>query len=130
VTWFRVDDSFPTHPKVVKIPRKIRPQALALWLTAGCYSAHYLTDGFVSAEDVEEFGFSRPVAQALVEARLRPDEPGLWLPVDGGYQFHDWQTYQPTRAKVEAERENTRKRVQQHRERKRNRGGNDDDTTM
>jgi hypothetical protein len=119
VTWFRVDDQFAGHPKVVRIPRKVRLQALGLWLAAGCRCAQYLTDGFVSEEDLAELGGTPALAQALVDARVRPGDPGLWLVVDGGWQFHDWHLYQPTRASVEAEREATRKRVQQFRDRRR-----------
>lgn len=90
MTWFKVDDSFYDHPKVFDAP----DCALALWLRAGAWSARSLTDGFVPAK---------------LPARLCDDpdtavkelvDRGLWLRAKGGYQFHDWDEYQPRREEV------------------------------
>jgi hypothetical protein len=45
---------------------------------------------------------------------------GLWVPVEGGYQIHDYGDYQPLAAQVKAEREATRNRVKRWRERSSN----------
>jgi hypothetical protein len=99
--WFKVDDNFYDHPKIKSIPRRHRGTAIALWVLAGSWCARYLTDGVIPAEQVLDFGTKRD-ATNLVDA-------GLWIPVPGGYQFHDWAAYQPTRTYVEGERERLRK---------------------
>lgn len=120
--WFRVDDGFGRHPKVLGIPRKDRPAAVGLWLLAGTWCSASLADGRVPSWLPEEFGGSKRIAGLLVEA-------GLWL-VDGdGWRFHEWETYQPTRAQVEDQRSKTAERVAKWRGKRRgdddgNAGGN------
>jgi hypothetical protein len=107
VVWFKVDDSFTDHPKVAAAGKA----ALALWVRAGPWSARHLTDGYVPAHMLSTFGGNRAAANALVKAGLWTAEP------DGGYRFHDWDQYNPSRAKVEADREATADRVRKWRER-------------
>jgi hypothetical protein len=94
MTWFKVDDSFHSHPKVMMSS----PAALGLWVVAGTWSAANMTDGFVPA---------------LVLPRLLPDSEalakelmavGLWEQAEGGYQFHNWTEYQPDAASLRAKR--------------------------
>jgi hypothetical protein len=124
--WFRVDDQYGDHPKIKTIPWKYRLQAVGLWTLCGNWAARNLTDGFIPDTVIEENHGTQQLVDYLVNARVRPDEPGLWIVADGGYQFHDWHLYQPTRASVEAEREATRKRVTRWREQRRNREDEDD----
>ena len=87
MTWFRVDDAFHSHPKVLATS----PAALGLWVIAGAWSSANLTEGFI------------PIA---VLPRLLPDAEelaaglvvaGLWRKRKAGYQFHDWTDFNPTR---------------------------------
>lgn len=96
MTWFKVDDQLHSHPK----PEEARLEAIGLWVLGGSYCAAYLTDGFISVDRVRRIAGSRgaELAKRLVKARL-------WDPADGGWQYHDWATYQPTKAEVLAERE-------------------------
>lgn len=96
MTWFRVDDSFGDHPKVRAIPRGKRRAAVGLWTLTGAWSARHLTDGFVPRAVALEEGSPAEVADLLAA--------GLWLEVEGGYQFNDWDVYQPTRAQVQERR--------------------------
>lgn len=98
--WFKVDDSFYDHPKALAAG-----PALALWLRAGCYCAKHLTDGFVSIEALKILHGTRSAASRLVNARARRDGPGLWIQVDGGWQFHDWSDYQPSARDVQERRD-------------------------
>lgn len=98
--WFRVDDGFHSHPKVLATP----PAALGLWVVAGSWSSAHLTDGMIPDRilplllpDAEE------LAQQLVAAKL-------WKRVRGGFKFHDWAHKNPTRQAVENAREKNRER--------------------
>lgn len=117
MTWVRLDEAFPRHPKVAAAG----PLGIAMQVTALCYCNQYLTDGFVprsvakSLLDFEGLAFQRSgelidggfdvewhhIVQDLVEAKL-------WEEVEGGYQIHDYHDYQPSRAAVMAEREQKR----------------------
>jgi hypothetical protein len=98
MTWFKVDDSFPSHPKVLAIPRRDRAAAVGLWTLAGAWCAKNLTDGHLGEHMIDELASSKKYADRLVEA-------GLWERTEGGYLFHDWSSpWQPTRAEVEAKR--------------------------
>lgn len=115
MTWFRVDDSFYDHPKVLAIPPRQRANAIALWLMAGSWCARHLTDGHVprSAHVAAEFMPSRArVAAASALCRC-----GLWAETSSGYQFANWHEYQPTRQAVESKRESGAARVRKYRER-------------
>lgn len=100
MAWFKVDDGFWCHPKVLALPA----DAIALWVRAGSYCGQQLTDGFLPDSARTLFGHDMDAsAEALVDS-------GLWVRVDGGYQFHDWDKYQPTRSNIEAERAADRER--------------------
>lgn len=98
--WFKVDDGFHGHPKVMMLS----PSAIGLWLLAGTWSAQYLTDGLVPAGMVRRFGGTPEDAADLVNA-------SLWHEADSGYQFHEWAEYQPLKSDVEAERAASRERM-------------------
>lgn len=86
MTWFKVDDSFYDHPKVFDLP----DSAVALWTRAGCWAARNLTDGFVPARMPARLCDDHDSAvRALIDR-------GLWKRTRGGYQFHDWDAYQPS----------------------------------
>lgn len=102
--WFKVDDSFDTHAKAIRAGN----QALGLWVRCGAYSARHLTDGFVPAEIAKLYGRAGEV-RALVAA-------GLWSPIEGGYQMHDFHDYNPTSAQVRADRKAAAERQRRARE--------------
>ena len=107
MAWYKVDDRLPTSRKLIRIPRSKRAAAIGVWTLAGAWSMHDLTDGFVPAYMIEEWGGDESHADALVAA-------GMWEPDerdgDPGYQFVNWDEYQPTKADVEAKRERDRER--------------------
>jgi hypothetical protein len=96
VTWFRVDDSFPQHPKVLAIPRRDRAAAVGLWTLAGTWCAAQLTDGRLGTHMVEELAGTKRSAELLVTV-------GLWETTDDGYQIHDYLDYNPTAEEVRAD---------------------------
>lgn len=105
--WFKVDDDFHAHPKVIGLPLAAR----GLWVTAGAWCGRYLTDGHVPAAVLPQLGATKREANQLVKT-------GLWAEVDGGYQFHEWHQFQPTKAEVLAGRESAKARRQQGKTRK------------
>lgn len=95
MTWFKVDDSFHAHPKVLAT----EPDALGLWVVAGAWSSAHLTDGFVPDHALLRLlPGSATLASKLVAA-------GLWRKARGGYRFHDWNDFQPSASDVRATRE-------------------------
>lgn len=98
--WFKVDDGLATHDKVLAAGNA----AMGLWVRAGAWSSQHLTDGDVPMHAVRLLG-SRAQAEALVCA-------GLWVKTTQGYRFHEWHDYQPSRKKVEADRQAARDRMQ------------------
>jgi 5-methylcytosine-specific restriction endonuclease McrA len=99
MTWFKIDDGFWSHPKVLELS----DEAVALWVRAGSYCAGHLTDGVVKRGTLRLLGATRDAATELVLA-------GLW-DIDGEtWTFHDWDVYQPTRQQVEATRASDQRR--------------------
>lgn len=85
--WFKIDDGFWSHPKVLELS----PEALALWVRAGSYSAGHLTDGEVKRSTLRLLGAADSLADELVAN-------GLWDldPAGNSWWFHDWEQYQPS----------------------------------
>ena len=112
MTWFKVDDSFHSHPKILAT----EPAALGLWVVAGAWSSSNLTDGFVPDHVLSRLF---PDAAKLADS-LR--KTGLWHRKKGGYQFHDWTDYNPTKTEVEGERKAARDRMKTLRANRRSAG--------
>lgn len=109
ITWFKVDDGFWSHPKVVELSR----EAIALWVLAGAYAAQHLTDGVIAVGQLRMLGAGRESADELVIANL-------WEQVDAkSWRFKGWDEYQPSRAEVEADRQAARDRMKKVRAAKR-----------
>lgn len=109
MTWFKVDDSFHSHPKVLAAD----PAALGLWVVAGAWCSANLTDGRVPDHVLPRLiPGSDELARRLVEVRL-------WKRVKGGYQFHDWADYNPRSESVKEERSAARERMRNLRAKRR-----------
>lgn len=101
MVWFKVDDQLAVHLKAITAGNS----AMGLWVRAGSWCAAQLTDGIVPAAMVAALGGSPDDARALVDS-------GLWHErLDGGYEFHDWAEYQPTREQVLADRAAAQERM-------------------
>lgn len=110
--WFKVDDGFWSHPKVLELS----PGALALWVRAGSYCAAHLTDGEVKPSILRLLGAEGEHADELVASELWDWESGAW-------RFHDWAEYQPSRESVLAERAAAAERMRQVRANRGKRSG-------
>lgn len=102
--WFRLDDSFHSHPKVIAAGN----EAVGLYVRCGTYAAEHLTDGFVGKSIVLLYG-SDALAARLVEAKL-------WHRTRGGWNIHDYLDYNPSREAVEKERKAAAERQRRRRD--------------
>lgn len=120
MVWFKVDDGFYTSRKVLSIPRRNRLAAVGLWTMAGNWSGRELTDGMVPMYVLDELGATETLIQALVTARLWLDHRSVEAQSSLGrgsacIEFSKWAEYQPTREKVESDREKERIRKENYR---------------
>lgn len=113
MAWFKVDDKLHSHRKVRRARKGgDRPRdaaAIGLWVLAGSWAASNETDGFVPADELDQWDTD---ADALAERLV---ESGLWSETeqDGepGFLFHEWEQYQPTSDQLEARRAAARERM-------------------
>jgi hypothetical protein len=97
VTWIKLDDRAPRHPKIAGLSDR----AFRWWVQGLCYASEFLTDGRL----VGAFWRTVPgkVLQELVDA-------GLWLFDGVTVTIHDYLAHQTPRDSVERERERNRQR--------------------
>lgn len=107
MTWFRVDDGLAFHAKTLQAGNA----AMGMWVRAGAWCSHHLTDGHIPTHVVATLGTTAQ-AKALVTA-------ALWIEEEGGYCFHDWKQSNPLRVEVQEEREAAKERMRRAREAKR-----------
>lgn len=112
--WFKIDDGFWSHPKTLQLS----DGAQALWMRAGSWSMHHLTDGFIP-------DYALPILSAKPRYVNELRTVSLWFSVEDGNQFHDWEKYQPTREQVEADRHAAAERKRLSRERSQRDGRRD-----
>lgn len=91
MAWFKVDDQLAFHQKTMIAGN----EAMGLWVRAGAWASAQLTDGFIPNQIA--------TAMANEEVCHRLLMANLWHEADGGFQFHDWNEFQPS-ATAEIER--------------------------
>ena len=95
MTWVKLDDAFPHHPKVLKAS----PPARYLYVVGLALSSQHLADGHLDAAQA-------PILHALAGTTdthiAELVAVGLWDPTDTGWHVHDWAEHQRTRDTVEA----------------------------
>lgn len=109
MSWFKVDDSFPQHRKVLMIPRKHRLACIGLWMSGAAWCSRHLSDGLLDKFLIEELGGTGEQAGWLVEV-------GLWIDKSDQVLFHDWSDYQTTRAQVDEKKAKDAERKRKARE--------------
>lgn len=97
MTWTKLTEDFPQHPKIVAAGE----WAELIHIHALIYCNRFLTDGFVPTEVVPTLTRIRSHVEPSVKALIKL---GIWMPVEGGFVIHDFLEYQPSKAKVLAER--------------------------
>lgn len=93
----------------------LNDRAFRLWVHATCYCSRAQTDGFVPAALITSLSVSatRRTVDELVNARLLE-------PVEAGYLVHDYLSYNPSRVRIREMRDESGRRVAEHRERRGN----------
>lgn len=118
VTWLKVDDGLPDHPKFVALSNI----AARLWLHASCWSSRKLTDGRIPHAVIanllpnETERARKSAATELVDAGIFHAEKGAWT-------IHDFLDYNPSRKKTLKKRKKNADRLRRWRkdkERERN----------
>lgn len=118
MTWFKVDDGFYAHPKTLSTTLS----ASGLWVRAGSWCGQQENDGVLPKPALPllapgmHHSTVKKLARELTEA-------GLWVDIPGGYAFHQWEQVQPLRSEKEAEREATRRRQAEWRQRRKEEKG-------
>lgn len=109
MVWFNVDDGFHAHPKAVHLSLAAR----GLWVTAGAWSACYLTDGVIPRIACSTWGIGN--ARAINAAAKELVENNLWRESVDGWEFVNWLEYQRSREEVEGKRAKDRSRKNRQR---------------
>jgi hypothetical protein len=91
MTWFKIDDNFFMHPKVIAAGNA----AVGLFVRAGAWSSNHLTDGFIPEPVANMLGTDKDATNLIVA--------GLWVAVEGGYRIPDFLDYNPSAQAVKAE---------------------------
>ena len=97
MTWTRLDDRFPEHPKVVGISNA----AFRLHVTALCYASRYQTEGHLPPAALRVIGGRKQLVQELVNAQLWELNGQAWL-------IHDYLDYNPSREQLQQANEQKR----------------------
>ncbi len=92
--WLRLDEEFYEHPKVLLLS----DAAFRVHVNAMCYCARYTTDGVVPEAALRTLRGTPRLAKQLVGA-------GCWELHDDGWLIHDFLEYNPSKKKVDADRE-------------------------
>lgn len=119
MSWVRLDDRFPGHPKI----RRVGPLGMALHVAALCHCSEYLTDGIIDRSvlaaliDLSEFVGVRKLAITPQVLADRLVLAGLWERSEDGEQYavHDYLAYNPSRDTVLREREAAKVRMDRRR---------------
>jgi hypothetical protein len=105
--WCRLDDSLHDNPKIVRLTSE-DPRAVVLWLFGLSWCGRHLTDGFLP-EGLLPRIVPWPVDDLARLAGLLV-QVDLWEPVVGGFQYHNFLEWNPSKAQVNA----TRARYRRH----------------
>ncbi len=118
MTWIKVDDKTPRHPKI----SPLSDRAFRAWFAALCYASEFLTDGLL------------PVAFLLSVRRGIQEEvisSGLWrVDASGEVWIHDYLDHQRDKASVRKQRDGGRDRQRKFRNAQRNAVTNNEVTRL
>lgn len=108
MAWLRIDDRVRTHPKIAQAG----PAAAWLWFCGVCYCREHLTDGFIPKAILPGLALNLTQPEKHAKSLVAVN---LWHVADGGYQVHDFLDWNPSRAEVNAQRDDEKKRKRKER---------------
>lgn len=111
MSWFRVDDRLHGHPKA----HAAGNAALGLWTRIGSWISDHLTDGFVPAAVVRQYGTRRELERLILAGMLEADNHPVY---GAGYYLHDYLDWNRSRNQVLADRAKTAERQRSSRARR------------
>jgi len=107
MTWFKIDDDFFFHPKVIAASNS----AIGLFVRCGSWASNHLTDGFIPDKVIEMFGTDADITRLI--------DVGLLEETDGdGYLMPAFLDYNPSADEVKATRAASAERQRQSRGRR------------
>lgn len=86
MTWVRLDDNVPHHPKL----KRAGAEAAWLWLAGIAWCNRFATDGHIPTECVGDLYPNYWSPRKLKRLSARLVECSLWEIVPDGYQIHDY----------------------------------------
>lgn len=101
MTWFKLDDSWDSHPKA----RAVGLTGRGLWISGGLHCARNLTDGRIEKDIVPVLIATAQVPKTTVKKLV---DSGLWIDHGDHYEMHGYLDYQPSKAVVETDRKRWR----------------------
>jgi hypothetical protein len=107
--WFRLEDSFHSHPKVLRAGN----EAIGLYVRCGTYAAQHLTDGFIPEHIALLYG-DETLVETLVQTKL-------WRRTRGGWRMPDFLDFNPSKEAVDKDRKGKAERQRRWREAQRRR---------
>ena len=107
MTWIKIDDGFPDHPKVFTLS----DLAFRIHIKALCYSGKYLTDGFIPMALANQFSGNK------IKAIAELCSAGLWREkmTENGFQIHNYLEHQASKERVEEVKKLNRERANKRR---------------
>jgi len=117
VPWFRLDDSFHGHPKVIAAGN----EAIGLYVRCGTYAAEHLTDGFIP-EDIAVLYGAQDTGSRRNPGTGKPETLGetlvrtkLWRRARAGWRMRDYLDYNPSKKAVDNDRRQAAERQRRRR---------------
>lgn len=93
MSWVRLDDQFPDHPKVAGLSN----EAFCLHVTAMCWTAKQQTDGKLPSIVLRRLAWR---CQDPATAATELEMAGVWDKTPEGWEIHDFLDYNPTKEQV------------------------------
>lgn len=100
MSWFKVDDSYPDHPKTLMVSL----EASGLWVRCAAWTSHYHTDGFIPYSVMIRYGGTDEIAGELVDAgfwiEAKRSKPQANSVKQTGFSMHDFTEYNPSESEA------------------------------
>jgi hypothetical protein len=99
--WARMDNNWQTNHKFVALAAERQYHAITVYWGGVAHCSAQGLGGFIPAAVLRIIWGTPRIAATLIEV-------GLWEPVDGGWQIHDWDEYQLSDTEVADRRKRAR----------------------